>query len=71
MTYEVQKTKIILERVEPTFSDLVSKLGGYTSVLAAFLILADLFDDVQLYVVSEMLATQAEDNRNFLLKSGN
>ena len=46
MTYEIDSTKIIVERIEPKFSDLVSKLGGYTSVLMAMLIIADLFDDV-------------------------
>lgn len=46
VTYEVQKTKLIIKRVESHLTDILSSLGGYWSVLASLLILAELFDDV-------------------------
>ena len=50
-------------------SDLLSNIGGYASLLFPLLIFADLFDDVQMYVVSEILATQSEEDRQDLFQS--
>ena len=60
MTYEVEKTLHVIERVETHFTDILSNLGGYWSILAVGLIFADFFDDVQMYVVSDLLAAAKE-----------
>lgn len=60
MTYEVEKTMHTVERVETHFTDILSNLGGYWSILAVGLIFANLFDDVQMFVVSDLLATARE-----------
>ena len=59
ITYEVEKTKAVIQRVETYGSDLLEKLGGYWSFLAIFLVLFEIPNNPQLYVVSDMITQSA------------
>ena len=53
----MEKTKYVVQRVEQPFSDLLSDLGGYWSILAVVLTFINYFDNVQEYVVSDLLSS--------------
>ena len=50
----MEKTKFVVQRVEQSFSDLLSDLGGYWSILAIVLTFINFFDSVQEYVISDL-----------------
>ena len=68
ITYEVDREKVFIKRVESKITDILSDLGGYWSILATVLFLADLLDDVQLYVATDLVAAQESEVKTDELK---
>ena len=55
VTWEVDSTKIVYERVETVFVSLVADIGGLWALFAVILKFVDFFDDVHLYVITDLM----------------
>ena len=55
ITYELETSLVQYERKETLFATWISEVGGFWAFFAILLKLIDYFDDVQLYVIADMI----------------
>ena len=54
---------VIITRVEPKITNILSNLGGYGGMLAGILIVVNIFEDVQLSVASSLVADNCNEDK--------
>jgi len=58
ITYEVESSVIKFERVETDFWSWLSEIGGFWAFFVIFLQFFDQLEDVQLFVISDLIKKQ-------------